>query len=571
MKSLEPLGDNLGHEAVELASVLRQLFESLGLSLRRYAARRNRDAGAVSRYLNGTRLPTWEFIADLIKDVSEIRGPMTSDAVTLLRERHAQALAASGSPQHRVQFLELQLADADRAARRGALRERAIEEALLEAQHRVADLELQLRQLPAAPSPGLSGESEWMQSREFSGLRLERDRLQEQVDDLQAELKDAHIRRIDAEKRCQELEQQIENIESEDKPDSDTGPKELPSTDDHSTTDDPEFVSGLSRKYTFDNFAVDSKNKFPYEAVVRVSELPVEQYNPLYIQGGSGRGKTHLLIAAGHYHHTIYPKSKVSYISLSEFSRQSKRLSPRSLHGGIGMLLIDGLESLLVSQTASFHELLSTAIEREIQVVITSTHLPGELPEMTEEISHSIGEGLILKMEAPQPKKIFDIIGQKLHGEGLMASPEALTFIANHSGSSLRELEGALARIVAHCRLYGTRVDIKAIRESLHALSRRGHKEISGEDVLVHVAANFDVTVEDLRAKTRGRALVSARHIAMYLCRELTENTVPTIAALLGSKDLAAVLHAHKKTKTLMSERASVYSQISEITKSILG
>lgn len=570
MKSLEPLGDHLGHEAEELAGALRQLFESLELSLRRYAARRNRDAGAVSRYLNGTRLPTWEFIADLVKDVSEIRGAMTSEAVTLLRELHARALAASGSPQHRVQFLELQLADADRAARRGALRERAIEEALLEAQHRVADLELQLRQIPAAPSLGLSDEPDWIQSHEFSGLRQERDRLREQVDDLRAELKDAHIRRIDAEQRCQELEQQIENIEGEDKEDSDTGLKELPSSDDDLVTGGPSSNLGLSRQYTFDNFAVDSKNIFSYEAAVGVSELPVEQYNPLYIQGGSGRGKTHLLNAAGNYHRTIYPKSTISYVNLREPSLSNLSFQAPATRAGTGLLLIDELESLTASQIESLQNLLSTARAREFQVIIASTHMPDDLPELTEEIRDFVRVGLTLEMETPAKRKLLEVIDERLQSEGMKGSRAAFTYIANRSGSSLRELEGAIARVVAHCRLNETQADARAVREALNTLSLRGLKQISGEDVIIQVAENFGVTVEELRSKTRGRALVSARHIAMYLCRELTDYPVPTIAALLGSKDLPAVLHAYKKTKSLMSERPKVYSQVTEITESIL-
>ncbi|MFF2216736.1 hypothetical protein [Streptomyces antibioticus] len=209
MTSLEPLDGDLSSEAHELALALRRLFGALEVGVRRYAARRSRDAGSVSRYLNGTRIPNWEFVADLLADVAEARGVVMPETVDLLRGLHLAALAASGSPQHRVQLLEQQLAAADLAARRSVVRERALEDALLDAQRRVGDLELQMRQLAVGPDRPPPAQAAQPTLDDLAAARQERDDLRTQIADLRAELKHAHARRVQAELRCAELEREL--------------------------------------------------------------------------------------------------------------------------------------------------------------------------------------------------------------------------------------------------------------------------------------------------------------------------------------------------------------------------
>ena len=212
MGSLEPLDNELGGEERALASALRELFAALEVSVRRYGARRHRDAGTISRYLNGTRIPPWEFVLDLLNDVGEQHGyTPTLEVIEHIRTLHRQALSASGSTAHRVQLLQEQLADADRQARRSAVRERAIEDALLDAQRRAADLELQIKQLQAAAPPDLSTTDLPAQAYEgsYEDVRTERDKLRERVTVLTEELQEAHARRIRAEQRCEDLERQL--------------------------------------------------------------------------------------------------------------------------------------------------------------------------------------------------------------------------------------------------------------------------------------------------------------------------------------------------------------------------
>ncbi|MEU4086466.1 DnaA ATPase domain-containing protein [Streptomyces aureus] len=582
MKSLEPLSDTLEPEAGELAAALRQLFESLGVGVRRYAARRSRDAGAVSRYLNGTRVPTWEFVADLLGDVAEIRGAVTPAAVELLRRLHQSALAASGTPQHQLQLLELQLADADRAARRSAMRERALEDALLDAQHRIADVELQLRQITAAPSNAESDGAVWGHRDEFASLRQERDQLKDQVEDLRAELKDAHLRRVAAEQRCGELEREIDSADKSSGPDIEVQHAELPPATESFTNaakKDSGIIrpAGLNSKYTFENFAVSSSNRFTYGATIRAAELTWKNSNPLCLLGAAGKGKTHLLHAIGNYHHTLYPKSRIFYTSMGDLVREVRgQRGPTPARKSwwwtdADLLLIDDFERLQWGPQGELIDLFRQARDASAQIVFASPYMPKEEPDLSLEAISFLQEGLTLGMERPDREQLVSIIKRALRQEvgDARFSAEAVEFMADAS-TSMRELEGAIARVIAYSKIHETPVNTttaqKALR-SFHSMT----KEVTGENVIRCVADHFGVTVEDLRARNRSRALVGARHIAMYLCRTLTDHSVPTIAALLGSKDLIAVLHADKKTQHLMRDRRSVYHQIEEITNRLLG
>ncbi|MEU0171121.1 DnaA/Hda family protein [Streptomyces iakyrus] len=594
-KSLEPLDSGLSDEVRELADALRRLFEALGIGVRRYAARRHRDAGSVSRYLNGTRIPSWEFVADLLSDVAEVRGALTAEAVEVLRRLHSNALAASGSPQHRVRLLELQLVDADRTARRSAVRERALEDALLDAQHRVADLELQLRQLSSAPDPQAVQEEEWFED-DLVQLREERDELKMQVEDLRVELKEAHTRRLHAERRCEELERELEAAEEGPlDPDLPRKGDGHPSRETYSAKNvllsahearpresserqtPNSHAHNLDTRFSFENFAVDSTNRFAHDAAVEVAEAPGGNYNPLYLYGSFGRGKTHLLHAIGNYARTLYPKSRPRYSSLKEVIKHmrgamndSSRAS--AVWSGSDILLLDDFDCLQGGggPQESLAEWIHDALKQSKQIVFASALPVREFSSLNPDLAELVRGGLSIGTSTPTPQQLVAVLDKKVLAEGIEAPRDVLELIATSAGGSIRELEGALTRVAAYASLNSRPIDANLARFVLTGLRKESTGEVTGETVLLAVTRHFDVSLDALRASERGRRIVGARHAAMYLCRELTDYSVPTIAALLGSKDPSAVLHAHKKTRNLMNQRRSKYDEITAITNEIL-
>ncbi|MET9062452.1 DnaA/Hda family protein [Streptomyces antibioticus] len=589
MTSLEPLDGDLSSEAHELALALRRLFGALEVGVRRYAARRSRDAGSVSRYLNGTRIPNWEFVADLLADVAEARGVVLPETVDLLRGLHLAALAASGSPQHRVQLLEQQLAAADLAARRSVVRERALEDALLDAQRRVGDLELQMRQLAVGPDRPPPAQAAQPTLDDLAAARQERDDLRTQIADLRAELKHAHARRVQAELRCAELERELDQADRQ-------APADLSvdAAQPSSVSETPAVLAApaseqlaerqasarLNKMYAFDNFAVNSGNRFAHDVAVGVAEAPGSTYNPLYLFGGNGRGKSHLLHAIGNYTRTLYPASEVRYMSL----RDVLSIQP-GWHTGSApldslptehadVLLLDDIDWLSGrtgrAQQASMADTLRRYVDAG-KLLVCAAPLPPDHVDWHADLAALFQAGVCLGMEeAPGHSQLLTVLQKKADADGISAPDEALELLASGAGGSVRELEGALTRVAAYASLNHCAIDTGVAQQVLTGLQKSTHQEITGETVLQTVADHFGTTVEILRGKERGRRLVTARHIAMYLCRELTDHPVPTIAALLGSKDLAAVLHAHRKTRALMRQRPSQYTQVSHITSEIL-
>ncbi|QKV94411.1 hypothetical protein HUT19_23835 [Streptomyces sp. NA02950] len=620
MGSLEPLGDDLPDEARELAAELRRLFAGLEVSVRRYAARRHRDAGSISRYLNGTRVPAWEFIADLLTDVAEHRGgAATPETMEHLRGLHCRALAASGSPLHRVELLERQLVEADRMARRSAVRERALENALLDAQHRAADLETQLRQLQA-----VADDRDWARADAgtalhpyddpLAALRKERDQLKDQVEVLSEELKEAHTRRIRAEQRCNDLERQLVTAEEEaraeaargaqqeeraqaartealeaelrqlrrrmaglddqldDRPDGETeGPViTVPVSPGRVNRSDAMTPGGLDRRYGFENFAVEPSNRFAHDLAVAVAEVPAQNYNPLFIHGDHGLGKTHLLHAIGHYTRSLYPRTRALYIDC-------ERLVSLLRVPETQMLLIDDVQRLdggndrapRGAQQQRLLHALDTMVAAGQQIVLASSRPLWEM-RLAPELYQRLKGGLPVGMGVPDDETRLAVLRTKAERERLNVPLDVLEMIADRAGRNIRELEGALVRVTAFASLNRSPVDLALAETVLNEKARNPGAEITGEDIIRATAQYFGLTVEDLRGTNRARVLVISRQIAMYLCRELTEYSVPTIAAFLGGKDPSAVLNADRKIRALMSERRSIFNQVTELTSLLL-
>ena len=600
MGSLEPLDNELGGEERALASALRELFAALEVSVRRYGARRHRDAGTISRYLNGTRIPPWEFVLDLLNDVGEQHGyTPTLEVIEHIRTLHRQALSASGSTAHRVQLLQEQLADADRQARRSAVRERAIEDALLDAQRRAADLELQIKQLQAAAPPDLSTTDLPAQAYEgsYEDVRTERDKLRERVTVLTEELQEAHARRIRAEQRCEDLERQLVTAEEQAQSEKERQTREgaAPNAVQENASDD-ELLSNatvgsalsvdsdgqgtdLNPRYTFETFVVGASNRFAQAAAVAVGEGPARSYNPLFIYGESGLGKTHLLHAIGHHARSIHLGTRVRYVSSEGFTnefinsiRDGRLDAFREGYRNVDILLFDEVQFLAGTESAQeeFFHTFNSLHNANKQIVLSSDRPPKQLATLEDRLRNRFESGLITNIQPPDLETRIAILRKKAAQDGMDAPPEVMQFLASGITRNIRELEGVLIRVTAFAILNRQPVDLRLAESVLRDfVGEDSIPEVTADRITAETAAYFGFTVEDLRGFSRSRVLVTARQIAMYLCRELTDLSMPKIGAFFGGRDHTVVVHADRKIRALMAEQRSVHNQIAELTARI--
>ncbi|WTC82120.1 chromosomal replication initiator protein DnaA [Streptomyces sp. NBC_01637] len=601
MTSLEPLGGHLPDESRVLADALRSIFSALGISVRRYAVRRHRDAGSISRFLNGTRIPPWDFVVELLNDVAEQqRAAPTPEAMEHLREMHRRALASSGSPAHRVQLLEDQLADADRQARRSAVRERALEDALLDTQHRAADLEVQIGQLHAHHDRDRGEAEKALQLHEdrVADLLKERHALMEQVQTLEEELTDAHERRIRADQRCAELERQLSAAESSTSGSSRSEDEAAVNVQAIETTHMyPRYVgieenesqssgtsySRLNTKYLFDTFVIGVYNRFAHAAAVAVAEAPAKAYNPLFIYGESGLGKTHLLHAIGHYARSLYPGTRVRYVSSEEFTnefinsiRDGKVDTFRKRYRDVDILLVDDIQFLASKESTQeeFFHTFNTLHNANKQIVLSSDRPPKQLMAMEDRLRNRFEWGLTTDVQPPELETRIAILRKKAVQEQLNAPPEVLEFIASRISGNIRELEGALTRIAAFASLNRKPVDL-GITELVLRDFMPGGKVSQGRllgDLIIELTCDyFGLTETQLRGRDRQRIPTTARQMAMHLCRELSTHTSVEIGSLFSGRDQSAVERADRKIRALAAERPVIQLQIEELTSRIRG
>ncbi|MEW2809862.1 chromosomal replication initiator protein DnaA [Streptomyces massasporeus] len=593
MGALVPLGGDLPGESRALAEALRRLFDGLGLSVRRYATRRHRDAGSVSRFLNGTRIPPWEFVNDLISDVTEHQGqPPTQEAMELLRALYRSALAESGSAFSRVQLLEDQLADADRRSVESVAVVRALERALADAQHRSADLELQIRQLHSRQDErtAQADKSLRLYEDQVTALLRERQNLLREVEALGEQLLDAHDRRAQAERRCEELERQLVVAEElwteesgEEEPDGEvpvgagSGTPGL-SVQGAGRPDDTRTEDGLDPRYLLDAFVAGEANRFALSAAVAVAEAPARLYNPLFVYGTSAIGKTHLLHAIGQRTRHLHPDRRVRYVGAEDFGSEFARTDVhrgldrfRRRYRDLDVLLIDDIQ-FLADQDRLREEFLHTfdALHKaNKQIVLSSDRPPKQLTHLGDRLRNRLESGLITHVQPPDQQARVALLRRQAERERLAAPPEVLEYVASQVQRNVRELEGALIRVTAFASLNRQPVDIRLAEIVLKNLvpDRVPTRE---EDVarliIAKTADYFGATSDDLCGKDRGRAIVTARQIAMYLCRELTDLSTPRIASLFGGRERVTVEHADRKIRNLMAERRSIYNQMTELT-----
>jgi len=332
----------------------------------------------------------------------------------------------------------------------------------------------------------------------------------------------------------------------------------------------------LNPKYTFDNFVIGQSNRFAHAAAVAVAEAPAKAYNPLFIYGDSGLGKTHLLHAIGDYALSLYTGIRVRYVSSEEFTNDfinsianNRGSAFQARYRDVDILLIDDIQFLqgrAETQEAFFHT-FNTLHDHDKQVVITSDVPPRHLTGFEDRMRSRFEWGLITDVQAPDLETRIAILRKKAQSERLLVPDEVLEYIATKVSSNIRELEGALIRVSAFANLNRSTLDISLAQTVLRDIVDQDDANvISPTDIITATAQYFRLSVDDLYGSSRSQSVATARQIAMYLCRERTNLSLPKIGQLFGNRDHTTVMYAYKKISELMKERRSIYNQVSEIT-----
>ncbi|MEV4686694.1 chromosomal replication initiator protein DnaA [Microbacterium sp. LWH3-1.2] len=347
--------------------------------------------------------------------------------------------------------------------------------------------------------------------------------------------------------------------------------------------DDPGDAASVSRsdtrlnpKYTFDNFVIGQSNRFAHAAAVAVAEAPAKAYNPLFIYGDSGLGKTHLLHAIGDYALSLYAGIRVRYVSSEEFTNDfinsianNRGSAFQARYRDVDILLIDDIQFLqgrAETQEAFFHT-FNQLHDHDKQVVITSDVPPKHLTGFEDRMRSRFEWGLITDVQAPDLETRIAILRKKAQSERLHIPDEVMEYIATVVSSNIRELEGALIRVSAFASLNRSTLDMSLAQTVLRDIVDQDDANvISPTDIITATAAYFKLTVDDLYGSSRSQSVATARQIAMYLCRERTSLSLPKIGQLFGNRDHTTVMYAYKKISELMKERRSIYNQVTEIT-----
>lgn len=335
----------------------------------------------------------------------------------------------------------------------------------------------------------------------------------------------------------------------------------------------------LNAKYGFDSFVIGQSNRFAHAAAVAVAEAPARAYNPLFIYGDSGLGKTHLLHAIGHYARELFPDVRVRYVSSEDFTNDfinsianNQGAAFHARYRSVDILLVDDiqfLEDKVETQEAFFHT-FNTLHDHNKQVVITSDVQPKQLRGFEERMLSRFEWGLLTDIQAPDLETRIAILRKKAQRENLEIDHSVLEFIASKFSSNIRELEGTLIRVTAYASLNQQPIDMPLVHTVLKDLiTLDADNEVQPTDIITRTAEYFDLSVDDLYGPTRAQQIATARQIAMYLCRELTPLSLPKIGQLFGGRDHTTVMYAHKKISQLIAERRSIYNQVTELTTRI--
>ncbi len=337
--------------------------------------------------------------------------------------------------------------------------------------------------------------------------------------------------------------------------------------------------AGLNPRYTFETFVKGASNQFALAAALRVAETPARSYNPLFIYGSAGLGKTHLLHAIGHYVHSNYQHHEVRYVSTETFMneyvdaiRQNTTNSLRRRYRDIDVLLIDDIQFIAGKEglQEEFFHTFNSLHGANKQVVISSDRMPDAIPTLEERLRGRFKWGLITDIQPPDLETRLAILRNKSERDRVLVPDETLEFIATNIATNIRELEGALIRVTAYASLNQVPITTDLAQTQLaDLLNDSKPKARTDEELLADIAEILKFPVEDLKGRSRQRPLVTARQIAMYVFRELTDLSYPAIARLFGGRDHTTVIHANEKIQRLMSERKQIYDQVTDLLQQL--
>ncbi|HHV64005.1 MAG TPA: chromosomal replication initiator protein DnaA [Peptococcaceae bacterium] len=335
----------------------------------------------------------------------------------------------------------------------------------------------------------------------------------------------------------------------------------------------------LNPKYTFDTFVIGNGNRFAHAAALAVAESPAKSYNPLFIYGGSGLGKTHLMHAISHVITKKFPNLKLLYVTGEQFTnelidsiRYEKQVEFRNTYRKIDVLLIDDIQFLAGKEGTQeeFFHTFNTLYEANKQIIISSDRPPKEIPTLEERLRSRFEWGLTTDINPPDYETRIAILRKKAELENFSVPDEINHFIASHIHSNIRELEGALSKITAYCMLTNQPITISLAEEILKdMIPQKNNRVITIEMIQKAVAEHYKMPVQDLKQKKRTRVIAFPRQVAMYLCRELTELSLPQIGEKFGGRDHTTVIHACEKINELKKNDPSIERSINDIIAKI--
>ncbi|MGE5572489.1 MAG: chromosomal replication initiator protein DnaA [Bacillota bacterium] len=338
---------------------------------------------------------------------------------------------------------------------------------------------------------------------------------------------------------------------------------------------DEVYTTRLNPKYIFETFVVGNSNRFAHAACLAVAEAPGKAYNPLFIYGGVGLGKTHLMQAIGHFVLKHSPATRVVYAPCEKFTndlinaiRDDTTVEFRERYRNVDVLLIDDVQFLAQKERTQeeFFHTFNTLHEAGKQIVISSDRPPKEIPTLEDRLRSRFEWGLISDIQAPDLETRIAILKKKAQLEHLDMPLEVLAYIANQIRSNIRELEGALTRVAAHCSIHNRSVTVATAAECLKdMIPSEKPKQVSIAHIQQAVAEFYQLSQDEMKAKKRTRTVSYPRQVAMYLCRELTEESLPTIGGAFGGRDHTTVLHACSKIRSDMEEDEALAGAIRTI------
>lgn len=339
------------------------------------------------------------------------------------------------------------------------------------------------------------------------------------------------------------------------------------------------FHHMMNPKYTFDTFVIGSGNRFAHAASLAVAEAPAKAYNPLFLYGGVGLGKTHLMHAIGHYVLEHNPRARVLYISSEKFTnefinavRDNRGEDFRNKYRTIDVLLIDDIQFLAGkegTQEEFFHTFNALHEERK-QIIISSDRPPKEIPTLEERLRSRFEWGLITDIQPPDLETRIAILRKKAKAENLDIPNEAIVYIANQIDSNIRELEGALIRVVAYSSLINEDITSHLAAEALKDIIPSSRpKVITIQDIQQKVGEFYGLKLEEFKARKRTKTVAFPRQIAMYLAREMTDFSLPKIGEAFGGRDHTTVIHAHEKISVALKNDQDLYKVIQNITEKV--